>query len=296
MAYHTGSAASMTAMRQVVIDACTAEGWAWNALSEELSNGSIVVRIQVLTEHLELLGRTSAGAGSAPSAVRFGRVSTHADFALVWPLEYHLFIFAQEVYLVGRWGVDRFAWCAWGKSAVSGLLGTGTWVAAIAGPTISASATPFGISATAGGSINNLCPAAFHQDNGSNPTGRNGWVHHGLDGNGWRWGSSDSSAPPGVWQLVPLLGVLPNTWNSEAVLLPLRAFVARPSNKVSMILDCEHARVTRIDNYQPGEVISIGPDRWMIFPWFRKSIENRAGGQGVAHSGTFGWALRYEGP
>lgn len=92
------------------------------------------------------------------------------------------------------------------------------------------------------------------------------------------------------------MGLLPNRWNSEAVLLPIRGWKVRPENKITLTLDLEHARWTRVDNYEPGQLISIGPDRWKIFPCYRKNAAARDGGTGIDHSGTLGWAVRYEGP
>ncbi|WP_325438053.1 hypothetical protein [Pseudomonas nitroreducens] len=297
MPYYTGTANNMTALRQALIDGCTANGWTWTSGTEELSKGTMFIRVQVLADHVSFLGRTASGANPVPSQVKLGRLSTHANYALTYPLTYHLFVFAQEVYLVAAYNVDRFLWAAFGLSTIQGIPGTGMWCGASAADTIASGGSGLiGMSATAGGSISYLCPALFHNDNFSPALARNCWVNHNLEGYGWRFGASDTSPPIGVATSIPLLGMLPNNWNSEAVLLPLRAHVQRPSSKISMVVDCEFARITRIDNYTPGDIIQIGSDRWMIFPWYRKDSANRAGGTGIDHTGTFGWAIRYKGP
>ena len=96
----------------------------------------------------------------------------------------------------------------------------------------------------------------------------------------------------------PLVSLLPNGWNSEAVLIPIRAYKQRFESKISITADLVHARYTRVDNYAPGEIIAIGGQRWKIFPWYRKDSTARqgTGGWRGAHSGTLGWAIRYEGP
>lgn len=88
----------------------------------------------------------------------------------------------------------------------------------------------------------------------------------------------------------------PNSWNSEATLLPIRAWKARPSSKISMTADLEFARHIRIDNLSPGDILTIGSDQWKVFPWYRKDVSAHNGGYFVNHTGTFGWAIRYEGP
>jgi len=119
-------------------------------------------------------------------------------------------------------------------------------------------------------------------------------VDHGFDGvSDWR--TYVGSSRVGITALRPLLEIQPNSWNSEAVLLPIREYFKRSENKVSLIIDLEHARHTRIDNYEPGQIITLGNDRWMIFPWTQKNTNSRNGGTAIDHSGTFGWAIRYEG-
>ena len=60
--------------------------------------------------------------------------------------------------------------------------------------------------------------------------------------------------------------------------------------------DLAHCRFLRIDNYQPGDIIPLGPDRWKVAPWYRKNTAQRDGGSNIQHTGTFGWAIRYDGP
>lgn len=294
MAYYTGTANDMAALRQALIDACVLEGWVWDVGGEVLSKETMFLRLRVVSGYLTLLGRTSAAAGDAPSAVRIGQLgSTPVTF----PLTYEIFAFSAEVYMVINYGVDYYQWCAFGQSTVAGLPGSGMWVGA---------SVPGGfagiidISATSGGAASwtYSCPALFWRTNGTESVAAaNCWAHSDLDAQGWLPGQTINADPVvGIAACAPLIGLLPSAWNSEAVLLPLRAFKVRPSNKVSLVADLEHARYTRVDNYAPGEIITIGSDRWKVFPWYRKNTAARNGGAGIVHTGTFGWAIRYEGP
>lgn len=296
MAYYSGSAADMSAVRTALVSACTNEGWAWDSGAEVLSHAALglYLKLQVVSGYLTLLGRTSASSGDAPAVVRVGTLGT---LAVTFPVTYEVFVFAKEVYLVIKYSVDYFQWCAFGKSSVGGLAGTGMYVAATGGALSSSEVT---IAATSGGTTGidgSTSAALFWTTVATSGSAKNCFVHHNLDNRGWTLDDpSSTNYQVGVQSLAPLVGLLPNSWNSEAVLLPVRAFAVRPSNLVSMVVDLEHARITRIDNHEPGEIVTLGDDRWKLLPWYRKNATSRNGGQKVSHSGTFGWAIRYEGP
>ena len=296
MGYYTGTANDMTALRQALIDACTqpAEGWAWNGTTEMLSKGAAFLKLQVVSGYLTLLGRTSASAGDAPNVARIG---TFVSTAITWPVTYEIFAFAAEVYLVINYSADLYQWCAFGLSTVQGMAGSGMWVAA---SLATAAPTSINMTQTAGaGASGYACPALFWQTTYIYAEVRNGWVHSDLDSQAWWMAQTVDGATVGVSAAAPLIGILPNTWNSEAVLLPIRAYKVRASSKISLVADLEHARYTRIDNYTPGQIVTIGSDRWKVFPWYRKNTASRNAGSSSgssAHTGTLGWAIRYEGP
>lgn len=301
MAYYSGTANDMTALQQALISACTqtAEGWAWDSVNEVLSKGSMFLRLQVVSGYLRLTGRTSATSGDTPKVVQIGpfTASLRPLPVLSYPISYELFVFAQEVYCVINYAVDCYQWCAWGKSTVDGLPGTGMWLGATAADALTNYPYGFVIGNLDGkvNSGNNLCGALFWQITGSSGV-YSDYVHSGLDAQGWWWGQTSTADPVGIQPNAPLIGLLPNAWNSEAVLLPIRAYKVRLSYKLSLTADLEHARYTRVDNYAPGQVITIGADRWKVFPWFRKDSTARNGGSNITHTGTYGWAIRYEGP
>lgn len=295
MAFYSGSAVDMAAVRTALIDACTAEGWTWNAGTEMLSKAGIFVRLQVVSGYLELLGRTAAGSGDAPNVVRMGLLgSTPVTF----PLSYNVFVFETEVYMVINYSIDYYQFCGFGKSSVLGLPGTGNWVMATLAHV--AASAGVDISPTSGGSsgLLRVGPAPFWASQAGNTSfraHRNYWIHSDLDGQGWWLAQTLDGAPVGISGAVPLVGLLPNSWNSEAVLLPIRGWKVRASSKNSLTAELLNARWTRNDNYAPGQIIDIGPDRWKIFPCYRKDSANRNGVPGQDHSGTLAWAIRYEG-
>ncbi|CAD5107242.1 hypothetical protein [Zestomonas carbonaria] len=294
MAYYTGSAVDMAAVRQALIDACTTEGWSWDGGNEVLSKGTLFVRLQVVSGFLTLLGRTGATSGSAPSVVRVGNFP---DTPLTWPVVYNVFVFANEVFLVINYSVSYHQFAAFGLSRVDGLPGTGMWVAATLEQTTPV--TPAGISMGPdyGNSTDNcVSPGLFWASMSDAARNRNYWIHSDLDAQGWWPGQTQGGVLIGIRAAGPLIGLLPNNWNSESVLLPIRGYKIRPSSKVSLTVDVENARYCRVDYYEPGEVIELGADRWKVFPWYLKNPSGRQGGHRINHTGTFGWAIRYEGP
>lgn len=301
MAYYNGTANDMAAVRTALVSACVSEGWAWNSVTEVLSKGVMFLRMQVVTGYLRLLGRSSAAAGDMSHVVQIGPFTGRASDPLpplVYPISYELFLFGEEVYCVINYSVDCYQWCAWGKSAIQGLPGTGMWVGASAAN--ARTSYQYGIylgkyiGGSEGGAGSYFCPALFWSTQSAPEESR---VHSDLDGQGWWMAQTVNGSTVGIAAAGPLIGLLPNLWNSEAVLLPIRAYKVRPSSKISLTADLTNSRYTRVDNYAPGEIINIGSDRWKIFPWFRKNSSQRdAGGDVSSHTGTFGWAIRYEGP
>lgn len=97
----------------------------------------------------------------------------------------------------------------------------------------------------------------------------------------------------------PHLSRSPSAWNQESPLLPIQCTLVRASSKVSLVADIRNARYLRVDNHSPEQIIELGPDRWKIYPFYRKNTSARDGSVapvGTDHTGTFGWAIRYDGP
>jgi hypothetical protein len=320
MAYLNGTATTIAALRTALIDACTAAGWTWNAGTEVLSKGLLFAQLTVSATNLHLVGRTAAGTGDAPNRVSVGRLCATAGyptFDFVFPIQYHIFTFddPDEVYLVVNYSIDTYQFLAFGQSGVAGLTGTGMWIAGTLGGDLATPSTSAGGTGVAfigpgfggNGNVNNdyVSPAwgcCTRSILTGRTTFRNLFVHSGLDAQPWHLAQALTDAHLGVTSFTELLVTQPSAWNSESALIPMRAYKVRAANRVSLVADLAHARHVRIDNYEPGQVIEIGPDRWKCFPWLRKDGSARDGAAGTSftasinHSGTFGWAIRYEGP
>ena len=293
MPYYSGSAANIGQVRDAIVSACTAHGWSWS--NEVLGKNGVFVRLWIVNEWLRIQGRTSATGGDAPTYCRIGPIQnepygrTPGVPPLIWPVTYHVFVFSAEVCCVIKFGTDAHFWLCFGKSTIAGLPGTGCWFGA-------------SVCGDLSGQVHNLIqcgydgiyhrsnlpgfsPALFFGKHSGHINGASCLMHHGFDVGSWSLSAFDGTA------IAPLPATQPNTWTSESVLLPIRHYVLRPENKVSLALELEHARHINVANIEPGQVIALGADRWMCFPWYRKSVAF----SGVT-TGPLGWAIRYDGP
>lgn len=90
----------------------------------------------------------------------------------------------------------------------------------------------------------------------------------------------------------------PNAFNGQTVLTPFELFLRNTDGHFMSIGHVDHVRFVKLTNYNPGDVIEIGPDRWKLFPWYRKDINNPDGIDGAQSgpsTGVLGVAVRYDG-
>lgn len=306
MAYYTGTAANFTALRAALIDACGYHGWSWDAGKEELSKGgAAIIHLTLDSVRLGARARVTSGSDAGASGLCYlGRHGTTANTDLVWPVTYRMMVFTSpdEVFLVVNHSVDIHQFMAFGKSAFT-LPGSGVWLGASL--TELSPLQPdyrFVVNVEGGSNITGSsgvhCPVLFAKVSLSDVRNDNSYLNHALE-NGlgaWQLGAGTGSDTLTEAGWCSMLSKQPNAWNSEAVLLPLRAWLSRSSYKLSCVADLANARLLRIDYYEPGQVLTIGTDRWMVFPWYRKDLTARDGGGYISHTGTLGWAIRYDGP
>jgi len=293
MPYTTGSSGSFAALRATLVAACVAAGW--NSSGNVLRKGDVYVELVADAAGLTVRGGTgvdgsNALTGAAPDAARIGPVGSHAPS---FPMTYHLHVFdaPDEVYLVVNYGVDFWQYLAFGRSDVSGVPGTGGWFGASMRTTAlnGVQLSP----ENGGGSTTQQAVALFFAAG----TNGNASVHHGFDSLGWgfsQWASRIGEVHAGS-PAAPRYARLPSAFNSSDVLLPYQVYVRRPDNKQTLVLDLAHARLVRLDNHQPADLVGAAPDLFRAYPWFRRDLAARNGGNNVLHTGTLGWAIRHEG-
>ena len=296
MAYTTGTADSMADLRSKIVAACQSGGWSWDTTNEVIhGNGCFVQLTAQSATVMALRGRTSVSDGvAATSSAYMCRNSTLGDWA--WPVTYTVFCFAAEVFVVINTQQDYYQWLAWGTSIFAAALpGSGAWYAgSVYGTSFSLNTIT---SAYGGSSSSSTSYATGNSYNcGLFWGAANGFVHHGITP-ATPWTGSIGGCP----LINDLINVLPNSWNDEVVLLPVRLVGPLIQSRYALTLELQNARYTRIDWYEPGEIVTIGQDKWKIFPFFKKNTQYRngtsgaGGGGGSNHSGTLAMAIRYDG-
>lgn len=314
MAYYSSLASSYPDLITQLVNACIANGWVWS--DSILSKGTAFLRIihnpTAAFDNgggIQFQGGTGKSATTlinASSAVmRIGPFGTPPLLvpSPTFPLQYHFFIFENpdEVYIVVKYDNDRFLFAGFGLSTVPG---NGLWLSANLGLRSSSgvSGTSISISNTSGGwaaSSNYVSSSGFfwqNQNVSGLPVIATQTIYSTIDNVGWTYLSTSSANTPANRLLDPLISRLPAVWSSETVLLPIQPLMQRSAFKSSILADIQNARYLRIDNLEPEQILTIGNEKWMVFPFHKKNISVRNGGSGIDHTGTFGWAIRYDGP
>ena len=292
MAYYSGQAASYAELLAALTNSCVAEGW--TLANEILSKGQIGIRLQIVSNHITALaGNGNALANPAPAVVRLGALDWQS---VVFPIDYSIFIFdnPDEVFCIVKNNIDKFLWLCFGQSSQT-LPASGVWVSATKAATVSQSVN-IEINAGGIGYTGSPTPAApFWNTHDC----FNSFFNHGLE---TQWNPNTGAALNTIGsviansQMAALISRQPNKWNTETILLPIQPLVLRVSSKKSQVAEIVNARYLRVDNYEPEQIITYGTDKWKIFPFYKKDLLNRDGGGYRDSSGTFGWAIRYDGP
>jgi len=307
MAYATSSIADLASLLTFIRDTCTLNGWtlSGNVLHkgdtyvEVMLDGSVGVRI------LGGNGKDGSNLLTTPGP-QYAYFGTIAGIPLTYPMtcDIHINTAPDEVFVVINYSTSYYSLMAWGKSDVPGLTGTGNWYHANRTPQQGSreyQCSPAGIDTQTNFGVNvDGCPL-FHVYTGApggNSSGtNNSFIHGDVDSGGWHGNTGSSNMASSNRFLSPLIAYSPNLWSGEALLIPFPVYMPRSSgSKQTLVADLKHIRHIRIDNIVPGDIITLGPDDWKVYPWFRKDITERDGGAENTHSGTLAYALRYTGP
>lgn len=306
MGYQTGVATNADNLKTIIETFALANGWTLSG--GILSNGSCHVRVDTPSpnERVRVQGAIAVDFSSGVSPGT-GEIWTSLNN---FPVTYHLVGTAQpEIFCIVEYNNVFYQWVAFGKVEKYGAYTGGEWIAGTFGNeydvresgTYNPDGTP---------TLPQLLPQGG-QKNGSGATGAllwggyaSGWasdtrdgsqIHCELDGDVWCDGVRNGSGTH-IVTFAPYANPLhvnqPNLWNSQAVLIPYWLWKKRPAYKASVIGHVPGIKALQIDNYTGGDIITIGTEQWIVFPWIKKE-QNPSGWE---QSGTLGWALKYDGP
>jgi hypothetical protein len=310
MPYATGTANSATELRDAIVAAATANGWTWDSTNSMLYKGVIYGKLTV--SGLNLLVQAalgySGGTLNTPASKQVGitnRLGAAGNTLLSYPLTYHIFIHTapDDIIVAVNYQVSWWQWLAIGQAVNLGVNGNCLWQWGTAPSDINTSSgVAIHVNGSIGSGVGYTSGAPFWQPNDAASV-RNSSIY--LDFNGYGWWSNpigSSTANPdnarATFSVAPLLATQPNTWNGEAVLLRMHIMAAQPSGLWSHAAELSHLRMTRNDNLNDGQILTLGPERWFVAPVYRKNTASRdASTSSTAnHSGTIAMAVRYDGP
>lgn len=290
MAYYTGQCSSYQHLADILVEKCQAHGWAWQ--DGILSKHKIKVKLWVCnTPSNYNTGEGIILTGMIDNMIadiqpRLGGLDVVNES--IFPAMYHIFIFEREVYVVMKFDIDKFYWLTFGQSLAFDTV----WFSANTcqychhvDKYIFITQYDGGVSVSSVTSSAPFWGKAYRTAQWCNST-----LLHQIDGHIWSGYVSQAYS-----NFQPLLDRLPTSHFSDSPLLPYNIFLERDENKISLIAQFAHARFVRVDNYEPEQIITLGHEKWIVFPFFRKNINQRNGYHNIEHTGTFGWAIRYDG-
>ncbi len=158
---------------------------------------------------------------------------------------------------------------------------------------------------TSGGISYNVAPAYFWACSGAAAGSGNMQLVCDIEGSTGDWIGNHSSLSSqnfdGSYYARDLVTRSPNTFNSQATLIPVNIRCSRASDFSSIIGETGHTRYINIKHYGIADIVTLGAEKWMVFPHQKKSdhamtthTSTITGTTG--ETGYLGFAVRYDGP
>lgn len=306
MAYVSGTAANLATLISAVQTEAVTAGWVLT--NNNLRKGSAAFSLSVVGSQIEVKGGLSVSGASLVTPSPFG-ARICAPF-VTFPVKYEIFTFnnPSEVYLVINYNSTNYQQLSFGESSVLGNKGQPWFTASLNANTPANDSMIF---ATLRFHAINLQPKTGVSTNSAGLFVRGDWsgeagssgIYSTQAPVGWK-GAGTPSTSTGIVQgssdlVAGLLQQLPSLFNSSTVLLPVKCVIDGGSKGLSVAANLNNARLCRIDNIEPGATLTFGSEKWKVFPWLRKDIASRNGeltNNTSGGSGTYGYAIRYEGP
>lgn len=319
--YTSGSAASFADLRTAVEAFLTTfGGWAvvaGTANNRLLSKDDLFIRLGWAGQQFYVFGGTgisgTALVGESATGCNLGNTTSQP---WSFPINYEIYWNSapEEIYIVINYNGDKYQHLHWGESDIADIGGTGLWFDgsystddSLTGTSGSSDSARMFMSATRSngtGSFQVTNYAGTHGGyyaNGESSSWLGGRIHCALEGAAaWRRGGNlTTGSIRGQIQSGALMMALPSLYNESEVLLPIYITMRRTDSVDTVVAVLRNARMLRLDNTSPGDIITYGADQWKCYPLYAKNTVDRNGlswTTGAYHSGTYGIAIRYPGP
>ena len=316
MPFQTGTATSFINLLDTVRLFAVANGWTentWQTVGSDqwlsLQKGTIYANMLASGDQIQIKGALGYNGAVAWN----GQPSTHSPTprirdgwygAITWPATYWLFAHSSpdDIVCVLRYQPSRYLYFTVGQLLKYGTYTGGEYYAASSEPV-----TPLSIgnsrSVQTEGDGNNSNFAGLFWRRSKGPDDQLAVpdvLHAEIDSATWGGptaGASSFALPSGSQFLAsasnhtfPLQNRGINTFNGLMTLLPIEVFALRPDAHYSPLGRVEHLRYANVLNHNAADIIDIGGQKWMLFPWTEK------GGPGDSGTIHYGYAVKYDGP
>ena len=310
MAFQTGTASSFINLADALRLFATANGWTENLWAADganqrlhLQKGGIYANFHAEAAQLILKGSLGYSGASAWDA----QPSTHTPSprirdgwygAVTWPVTYWFFLHTapDSIEVVIRYQPTRVQWLTFG-----GITKYGAWPG---GEFFCGSIDRFdrglegNYSTQIGGPV---LAALFWRTDAVNlgSADNNSMLHAEVDSKVWATSQQQPIGVDGDFGYLlasasnhayPLPQRSLSAFNGLSALQPVEIYVRRPDAHHSPLGRIEHVRYAIVTNHNIADIIDIGGQKWMLFPWVEKGGPTDAGGQ------HYGMAIKYDGP
>jgi hypothetical protein len=295
MAYQTGVITSAADLVAVIRDFAVANGWTANG--SVLSKGGTYIRLTAPNaSEVRIEGARNGNFVAPDLSVRHSRIRNTA-----WPASatYHLAAFndPDTVWCTINFAVTTHQHIGFGTVEKYGNWAGGGW--------FHAQHTPASADGNVGSRIDGWqyplywssprecalfwSPFKPDQENAASS------LHCELRGHVWEPPINNTAIGVHCPTIMsPIHKYNPNQFNGQTVLTPFLLFLQNADGHYMSIGHVGHLRFVRLINYNPGDVIELGTDRWKLFPWHIKDAAYPDGN--CDSTGLLGVAVRYDGP
>lgn len=316
MAYESGNA--LSAANLVVAIQIFAQANGWTLTGDVLSKDGCYVQITAPSStEVHIRGARNGNFAGVDLCPRLSRICLDP-----WPANatFHLAAFAapDTIWCTVNWNTTDFAHLGFGTIQKYGTWAGGQWFHA---------QHNLGIGSTGPGtrntecfvyidgsgtayqhSVPNNCGLFWSQQDKDTFAGRDiqqkvSHLHCELRGEVWAAASNNDRTDLNTIHCPTVISPIqkrnPNAFNGQTILTPFQLFLQNTDGHYMPIGHVGHLRFVKMTNYNAGDVITLGPDRWKLYPWSRldptKPDGDIPGADQAYSAGMLGVAVRYDG-